>query len=200
MPETCDIISFPVVRLYSLWPLYRVDPRNKPEGKPEFPFGKYPYGDKKVINMMKKGLSYSEVFDKYMQLNIKDLVDLDKFHSESLLNGKELEKKCDLKIFDFIEENFSKKRLLFTVNHPTPDLILYQVEQILLSVTGATIPESEKIRVRRNPPLDFMQVPVHPQIIDHFELEWISKDYKYKYGQKDFVTFEEYYWNYINFI
>ena len=198
IPSKCQILSFPVILLGSLWPFCRPDSRNKPEPDRGFPYGKYPYGDKKVTALLEKGLTCQEVFDEYMKLNIADHIDLDKLHYRCLLAGTELEKKCDLKIYDYIEENFVNKRFLYTIDHPTPDLIFYQLEQILKKVTGEVIPKSEKTRIRKDAQLNYLQVPIHPQVIEHFKLEWIGPDYKYKYFN-NFLSFEDYYWNYIHF-
>jgi len=198
LPSDCRIISFPVIWFNTLWPFYRVDARNKNTKDAEFPFGKYPYGDKEVISLLKKGLTTEEVFRKYMDLNVLDKIDLNNFHADNLSMGKELENKCDLKIYDYIGKNFLNKRLFYTFNHPAPELLLVQLEQILGKITGEKISNSQKQKIFKMNPLGNMELPIHPQIIEHFNLEWISTDYKYKYGQKTFITFEKYCWNYIN--
>ena len=43
----CRQIRFPTLWLKLLWPTYAVDPRNKPEV--DFPWGRYPYGDRLVM-------------------------------------------------------------------------------------------------------------------------------------------------------
>jgi len=43
LPSGCRVVSFPIFRLQSLWPLFRVDPRNKPAPESGYPFGKFPF-------------------------------------------------------------------------------------------------------------------------------------------------------------
>lgn len=78
----------------------------------------FPYGDINIINMQ----------DKYSAKEIADKLSSDDFYSkefciknaeESLQELQSREEICDVKISDYIAENYKKEMLFFTKNHPS---------------------------------------------------------------------------------
>ncbi len=199
LPSSCRKISFPILRLDSLWPLQRMDPRNKPEPKNGFEMGRYPYGDLLVIKLLKKGLTPDQVLKKYMSSNINELVNLDKTHRRNLANWKELDSKCDLPLMRYVKENFNKERLFLTVNHPCPKLLVMQINLILESLGMSGLSVEVISDINKKPPLSKIHLPIHPQVIRHFNLEWADIDIKYRYYDGNWYGFEEYLKRYIEF-
>jgi hypothetical protein len=194
---TCTVVSFPVLNLHTLWPFYRMDPRNKPE--PGFEFGRYPYGDLQVMKLLKEKLPPEEVFKQYMEINIKEKVDLSAIYQEEITKGKILDAQCDIPLYDYVEENFKKKRLFFTPNHPTPDLSMYAVGKILDRLRFRKMHLSVHEKIMNVLPLGKYHHPIHPQIIRYFDLKWITPGCKYRYYDGSYWTFEAYIKKYIEF-
>jgi hypothetical protein len=198
-PKECQVISFPLPSLTSFWPFYRKDPRNKPEPERGYIFGRYPYGDLAIIRLIKKSLPPEEIYIKYMAMNVKDQIDLNKLHRTNILKGKELDEKCDLALYDFIEKNAFKQRLFFTPNHPTPILLIYQINQVLKQLGMGKLSNWLVSKISRRSEFSRMHLPIHPQVIDHFRIEWANRDTTYRYFNKGWLSFEEYYKRYIEF-
>ena len=196
---TCTVVSFPVLSLNTLWPFYRMDPRNKPEPEAGFDFGRYPYGDFQVMKLLRKELPPEEVLKQYMDINIEEKVDLSAFHQEEIAKGKALDAQCDITLYDYIEEYFKKKRLFFTPNHTTPDLLMYTTAKILHHLRCREMHLSVHKKIKKALPLGKYHHPIHPQIIRYFDLKWITPECKYRYYDGSYRTFEEYIKKYIEF-
>ncbi|MCK5057134.1 MAG: hypothetical protein KAT34_10800 [Candidatus Aminicenantes bacterium] len=199
LPKNCRIISFPILQFKRLWPFDRVDPRNKPEPEKGFLFGKYPRGDSLVMKLLRKGLTADQVFKKYMSTNIHELKNIDQIHEQETQGGRELDTKCDLPIYRYIEKNFIKERLFWLPLHPAPELLVMQTNHLLTSVGMNELDENVKSKICKSPPLSNLHLPIHPQVIDYFNLEWADKDTKYRYYDKGWFSFEEYLRRYIEF-
>lgn len=199
LPSSCRKISFPILRLDSLWPLQRMDPRNKPDPKNGFEMGRYPYGDLLVIKLLKKGLTPEQVLKKYMSTNINKLVDMDKIHRRNLANWKELDSKCDLPLMWYVKENFNKEKLFWTLNHPCPKLLVKQINLILEALGMSGLSRKIISKIDKKQPLSQFHLPIHPQVIRYFNLEWADIDTKYRYYDGKFYGFEEYLKRYIEF-
>ncbi len=199
LPSNCRIISFPILRFTSLWPLERRDPRSIPEPEKGFISGRYPYGDSLVMKLLKRGLTVEQVFEQYISTKLSDVIDIDKIHEKNLIAMKELDAKCDLPLNWYVEKNFTKQRLFLTPNHPTAELLIMQVNLILNSIGMKGLPVLVKNKIKKNPPLEIIHHPIHPQVIGHFNLQWIDINAKYRHYNFGWFGFEEYLKRYIEF-
>ena len=197
LPSNCRIISFPILRFTSLWPLERRDPRSKPEPEKGYISGKYPYGDLLVMKLLKRGLAVEQIFEQYISTKLSDVIDIDKIHKRNLIAMKELDAKCDLPLNWYVEKNFTKERLFLTPNHPTTELITMQVNLILNSIGMNGLSLSVENKIKKKPPLQRIHHPVHPQVIRHFNLQWIDINAKYRHYDFGWFGFEEFLKRYI---
>jgi hypothetical protein len=95
------------------------------------------YHDKNLLNLyFSNNSDYNTITKKYCDImKNKDLYDekylLSKaYNSLREMKKRENEMKHDIKISDFIENNFKKKLLFYTINHPTKYLLNYICEKI----------------------------------------------------------------------
>lgn len=197
LPAGCRTITFPILSLRVLWPLMRKDPRNKPEPEKGYHFGLYPNGDHLVMKLLRKGLTPDQVFERYMSTNIFDLVDIEQLRETHLQDGKELDAKCDLPLCRYVGENFSRERLFWTPTHPTHSLVIKQVNQILEALHMNALPDEVVTEINKHPPGENFHLPVHPQLIEYFDIKWADKNTKYRHFDKGWFSFEEYLKRYI---
>jgi hypothetical protein len=73
----CRQIRFPTLWLKLLWPTYAVDPRNVPEK--DFPWGRYPYGDRLVMKLLQEGVSLDDLPKRYVETDLNRIVNVDRF-------------------------------------------------------------------------------------------------------------------------
>ena len=106
-----------------------------------------------------------------MQKNLYSKKELKDVLKETLFILKRKEDKTDVKIADFIENNFKDIRLFYTPNHPVKYLMINVTNQILnMLQVNKTIIDNENI----NDCLNFFNCPVYPSVIKNLDLKFTS--------------------------
>lgn len=183
-------LTFPVY-----WPLFTHDPRNV--NNSEYPFGQFPYGDKFILELLRKGVEKEKIFEIIKTKEILKNIDLKKVISDYIDFQRELESRRDQKLFDFIITNYRKYKLFETYNHPSEFLAVYQVDDILRILGYRNLKDEEK------PNLDFLliyQQPIPPYIAESLNLEFEANwDTEYKIWGKPMKAIDYYkayiYWD-----
>lgn len=193
LPAGCKRIKFPVFWLKLLWPLHFTDPRNQPEGL--FPFGRYPYGDKLICDYIKKGLPADEIYQKYQEMDLDKYINLDRFYEMGIDELHQIDEVADIQVADRIEKLFTEQKLFATINHPS-DLALYMViDPLIEMILGHPSAKNKKRPGDEDEHCD-IEIPIHPAIIDHYHLKWITKDHVYRYYGSS-LTYDDYLRRYI---
>lgn len=87
---------------------------------------------------------------------------------DSLAELREREKDCDIKISSYIEERFRRKRLFFTFNHPTLDLLLLTTRAL---IDNAGIYTERIEYFDRFEPLGQLQLPPNPWVVKNYGMD-----------------------------
>jgi hypothetical protein len=199
LPSHCANVVFPSVDLNLLWPLRFGNPLNDPPTEAT-PWGHYPEGDRLIIDCVQRGLSADETLAHYRSHSHAHLPNLSRYAEMERTRLRAREAKCDIVMSDFIFERLSSDRLFWSANHPTT-VSLRELCGRLLAAAGPALPESHLVDLDRSltmfaaeGPLGFMSVPIHPLIVEHFDLGWYGsgdgKDYGLRVAP---VTYDEYF-------
>lgn len=190
----CRIIRFPFHYLRSLWPLCAHDPRNLPSEY--LPEGPYPesLGDRLVIRLLEERHDPATLFERYINTDLRELVDLERFHEINMHRMRASESACDVKVVPFIEANLTRLRLFIAMVHPGNALCREYCRQ-LFPLIDDSLPEAD-IRHAIDSIGDIIGIgayhaPLHPQVIEFFKLTW-AENLHYKYfdeGNFDHETF-----------
>ena len=178
LPDETVRLKFPAVDLNVLWPFNRVNPYNTPETA-EFPFGRFPYGDRMIVDALERGVAAPEILTTYLTAWKEYNLDLDRLLALEDARLRARDANCDVKLGAYVLASFRTTRLFWTVNHPTMELLLEVVAQLL----NAAFPQSPRLsravlgreltRVFGNRgPLGAISVPVHPIVAEQFGLTW----------------------------
>jgi hypothetical protein len=198
LAASCRTLTFPSVDLNLLWPLRCVNPLNDPPTE-AFPWGHYPEGDRVILDCVQRGLSADETVA-YYQMHAGDgLPDLDRYRDMEQARLKGRDSKCSVTMSDFVFTGFLRANLFWCANHPTM-AALRELCVRLLKAAADVLPEAKLVDVDRTiavlppqGPLGFLCVPIHPAIVEHFDLEWYRQDEGRNYGLRDFpMTYVEY--------
>jgi len=189
LPAACRQIRYPTLWLKLLWPTYAVDPRNQPEK--DFPWGRYPYGDRLVMRLLDQGVALADLAKRYVETDLNTVVNLERFSTMALAELRFNDQQSDIAITPFIEANFRRQKLFGTVNHPTY-LVLTQIYRGVVSqLLGRPAAEGTALPPNATALLGAQETPLHPQIIDYFKLEWTFPGMKWLYHSA-FLTLDEY--------
>jgi hypothetical protein len=200
LPADCDLRRFASPRMGALWPFLGADPRLVFEAG-LYPGGRYPFGDR-----IGASLAYVQLPDDIMQLSYqsmteKEMPDLDALLAADLAAWRQLDATHDVKVADFIVENFSRFRLFFAPPYPGGDFLRHLIGQL---VAGSPVEAlCNPATLRRE--LDFLlagylgrreELPIHPQVARRFGLAWWRPGMRYRWHSNHW-TFEEYALRYI---
>jgi hypothetical protein len=164
LPDKCIRISISYLTCDLYWPFSLTpDPRNKISS--EYPFGPFPYGDTFVLDRLADGVAESSVWKQYvLGHHLTDEQIYATLATSYYARQKDLDSRRDQKIADYVMDNYKTKRLFDTPNHPSAELAVFQVRDILEKCGyGSDIHALD----RAGEYADFMayslnQVPIHP--------------------------------------
>jgi hypothetical protein len=199
LPADCLKITYPSIDLNLLWPLFCVNIFNDAP-TPEFLWGHFPYGDRVVVDCVKRGLSAAQARAYYAQSSHTHLPKLERFEKLEYARLRARDARCDVKLAEYVIETFRKQNLFWAVNHPSMPA-LAELCHRLIDAAGDRAPvlagaEIDATIATLHPegPLGFIHVPVHPAIADHLGLAWYPRDGGPYYGLRDNrVSYDDYF-------
>ena len=188
LPPGVRIIRFPPLNLLALWPFTCADPRNRPE-PPEFPFGRYPYGDRIALQIWEQGLRGPDAVANYAEASSRALPDTNRLLQMEFKRFELIETGCDVKISDYLRQNIRLNRLFYTYNHPTMKLIHILFKRIWQTIEYDKVTSLHRLLDEHQTrflsdgnswrPFENHQQPIFPQLARDLNLEWWGEDIRY---------------------
>ncbi len=195
-------IKYPPLGIMGLWPFAWAEPRSVSE--PDFPWGRYPWGDRIAQQVVKEGVSREHAFERYMDLSSKAMPDVEALIARDRFLAELRDAKCDVKISEFIFDRVRTDHMFWTWGHTAGSLNLELMSRLLdasRDVLGElpTGFESDLQQASaRFPAIGEEQVPVHPEVIERLDLTFCNRDTRWKWFSQRW-TFEEYITHYIEY-
>ncbi len=197
-------VSFPSLELHLLWPFNSVNPSNKP-APPDFPFGRFPYGDSFIQSCIAQGVSRSDILRVYLSNAWSPTwPDLDRLFRKESERLSALDSTFKLGIGGYILKHFRLERLFLTPQSPT-DLLLAELTTRLLAVA---FPGDSSMASANAPGvisslgprdcLGLLAIPIHPLVARHFQLTWITPNSRFNYFNRAQLTDREYYGRFLD--
>lgn len=198
--STCDEVVVPnftglVCGMYILCEKLETNQENHFIRNGEDINGMFPFSDR----IVEKALEYSHDFNAIYEYCISDNV----IHKQDIVDDfnkwiekiGEREKRWDIKILDYILENYRDKQLFYDINHPTEELMDEVINRILKRLN---INEYEKNK--EDSYLGVHEIPVYPCVRKALDIKW-NKEYIREgiYGKRatDKMDLKEYIREYI---
>ena len=156
--------------------------------------GVFPHTDF-IINqyIYEESFDINKIIDKCLHADIIDESKIMAYSSNCIEKIKDREKNWDIKVSDYIEKNYKKKKLFYDPGHPTNDLMEYMAKCIL------KIMHIDDKDICCNNSMDTHELPIYPFVASALELEWkekmIRKKGKKLCGKMDIEEYiREYIW------
>ena len=203
LPGNTKIIRFAPLDFNLYWPFNLDDPRNASE-PPDYPFGRFPYGDRIVVELLRQGLSGDALWQAYQERSILRIPDLNRLHELEAQRLIARDAAADIMVADLILSNYRDVPLFWTINHPSGWLLGRVLGRLLRAARDPLgLPEDPEPRAIELfsswEPFDHQQQPIHPEIARRLGLTWLTPEHTYRYFDGSHLTFEEFMIRYITF-
>ncbi len=198
LPAACATITYPALDFNLPWPFGAVNPFDAPN-LPDYPFGRFPYGDRIIIDCLRRGLSADETLDYYFNRWDDYAPDVERLQQLERARSALRDEKCDVTMSDYTLEHFRKRQLYWTSNHLTPELLLELTTRLVdrwLSpsfVREAALGDSFAATFGARGPLGIVDVPIHPRVAAHLGLEWYDANAPLAYYAGRMLTYRTYF-------
>jgi len=187
------IIKFPLLHFASLWPFDHYNgPGDKEAYEREWPNLTFLYHDGLLARLRKEIPEREERLLAYRTLSVDGIINFARLHDFEKRRLTAMDKQFECEIGQFILDNFQRRRLFYTTNHPNGQIIGMLMQYLLrqLGIGRGFRPNSTLDHLRR------LQVPVHPKVAETLGVTWAKENTKYLYGGEQ-ITWETYIRRYI---
>lgn len=198
MPDDCVTVAFPSVDFNLLWPFNCVNPYNRVE-PPQFPWGRFPYGDRIVLGALERGMPPADVLEYYLTGWDSYKPDLNRLARLERARLDARDSHCDVKLTPWVIERFRKRRLFWTVNHPAQVVLSEMVSRLFQAASAvepalqnADLEETSRIYFPAGEQLSIANIPIHPAVAEELQLEWYDPNQRFDVFGKTY-SYEEYF-------
>lgn len=195
LPVGARVLRFPALTADFLWP-FAGQPHPLNRGRFSLRGGPYPgeLGDRYLDRLKSEWLDDEEVVRRYLALDLGE-TGLDRRLEARLATLRRLDKQCGTSMADVVEPGFRTEWLFATRNRPAPALLRHYAMR-LSQFLGLGTPE-EKSLAQIDAPRVY--APLHPSVIRHFELPYVTPETTYPINDEGRFTFEEHCRRYLSF-
>ncbi|MEO7547694.1 MAG: WcbI family polysaccharide biosynthesis putative acetyltransferase, partial [Ramlibacter sp.] len=171
--------------------------------EPGYPWKRYPHGDAIGLQIAQAGLSGPLSLAAYLDLSLREMPDLLERLQRDTDRMRHYDVHCDVKLADFVLENFRKQHLFWTYCHPSQACI----QELALRVAAAARPVLGGTQARAQECISAMpafggvgglQVPIHPVVADTLGLQFCQPGQTYLWYSQTW-TFNDYIQRYIGY-
>jgi hypothetical protein len=198
VPKDAVRLRFPALTCASLWP-FNIEDQRKPMAHESF----YYYSDFVAIKLYRdivaskrdvtdlSAVTDNELMHRYDELSAKYMPKMEQVWSKDVTQWKYRDTHSDVKISDFLEQNFISKRMFWTSGRPSWDAlreIFYKLLDLSFGLRGdfSSIREAANLMEKGYKGNNLLSVPINPQIAKELELLWYDPDEKYQWLRHKF--------------
>jgi Polysaccharide biosynthesis enzyme WcbI len=188
------IVKFPLLHFASLWPFDHYNgPGDKEAYQREWPNLTFLYHDGLLARLRREIPNREQRLLAYRSLSIDGLINFVKLHDFEKRRLIAMDKQFGCQIGRFILDNFQRRRLFYTTNHPNGQIIAMLLQYLLndLGIDPVFRPNASLDHLKR------LQVPVHPKVARALGVKWAGESTKYLYDGEQ-ITWETYVRRYID--
>lgn len=174
LPPNAKVVRFPAMHASHLWPQFFQDYTVKPE--PGYKHGRFPWGDKLLINLVRQGGSKEEILDQYLAANLAEKFDLKGLYRLALGGMQQLETECDVTVSDVYAQSIFERQTFFSPYHAA-NYIVNEISNRMFATLGLRTLQEEELP--QGNLLRDAELPVHRSVAAHFGIKFIHPDTTY---------------------
>jgi hypothetical protein len=188
-----QMIEFPLLRFASLWPFDHYNgPGDREAYDREWPNLTFLYHDGLLARLRKEIPDREQRLAAYRSLSVDGVINFARLHAFEQRRLTAMDQRFGIEIGRFIVNNFQRRRLFYTTNHPNAEIFAMLMRYLLnhLGIDQVFRPAAILDHLQR------LQVPVHPKVAAALGVKWANENTKYLYGGEK-ITWETYFRRYI---
>lgn len=158
----------------------------------------FTYPDANINNYLSQGVSVNEIKRRLNTIDFYSKDFLDAYCEEQLADFQKREADCDVKMYDFIKDNYSKRRCFHSFNHPCR-FVVQELSRRVLTYLNMNLDMLEEDSLDALAKMFYQEQPIYPSVLSYFNFNY----YNYKYFPNRFVldnnfSFNDYIELYVN--
>lgn len=138
--------------------------------KKNLPFGMFPYGDMIIDRMLKEGEDFEKISSYIKSGKVFEKNAIEENFDKVILKFREREKNWDIKIMDYILDNYKDRKMFYDAKHPT-NIVIHQIVRRVLEYIGIC---GDEIACQVN--LGGYEMPIYPEVKDVLGLSYGGTD------------------------
>ncbi len=157
-------------------------------------------GDFYLNKLIEKNIPPEECVVSYLDEDINKIAKLDRRLEMVLAATKKRDEICGYGVIDFLRDNFQKELLFSSPGHFRRSISLLLINELFgrLDVEPRLIARLNRL-YPGNPHAGSDITPIHPKVAEHFGLDFIAENQRYRYWFEGRFTFAEYVERYVRF-
>lgn len=196
LPPGAVLIRYPAAMAIYPWPTIAFHRRAKgaQAREPERLWYPHTLCDSLALRLIEDGIPRDRFVEAYFEIDITARYPLDRLYEINLAKARQLDEQSDFGTWDLVESEGRKAQLFRTADHPNGPLMAYIMEAILDRLPGL----QDRAFLRRltaewkaGPGIQAVEAPVHPDVAEHFDLQWAPRGRRYTFWHEGSFTFEE---------
>lgn len=193
LPAACPVIRYPTFWMSSLWPFECPEPR-KPHD-PAYLWGRYPHGDIIGLEIARTGLRGPLAVAAYLDLSARKMPDLQRRLERDLDRMRADDRRCDVRLGDYVEATFLREQLFWTFGHVSQAgmaEMARRVATVARPILGGNDERATACLATAKGPevMEAMQLPIHPLVAERLGLAYGTPDQVYRWYSQDWTFFE----------
>lgn len=186
-------ISIPYAYFNGYFPQYKKNYRNDNTNRGR---GHVPYGDKVIETLLELRTDVGGAAEKALDENLFSKEEVEENLNNTFYELRRREKKCDIIISDFIEENYKREYLFYTPSHPT-NICMRELANRVLKCLGYELLNS----IEGVPANDGVEMFIYPAVKKKLGLSFQKEKFSLFKHEKDCseLNFAKYYEQYSNY-
>ena len=155
-----------------------------------------PYGgessDGFLNGMIRQGIAPEEAVEAYLKLDIAAHARLDEVYQRVMDGLRARDRRADYALAPVIERHFREERVFLSPHHPDLRLSLELAARFFQQM-GASQADIDRMRATLQvTPFPKSELPIHPGVIRHFGLSFVTADRRHRFLNEGFFTFREF--------
>jgi hypothetical protein len=197
LPDNVERHTFPPLDTNALWPFRAHDAVLARPEPPDYPFGRFPYGDRILMEIADSGGDFFDAPALYREREQALLLDPARIARIEDARLQRRDAACSVKMNGEIAEATKTVRTFWTPNHPTWNLLRILIEKLVLTSFPAAGDSTHPYHhstdgVRWDHTLAAFHCPISEAVAQGLGLAWWTPDISHRIYDKLRVRAEEY--------